>query len=284
MLKFIKNLSGHSGCEISLLSNVNNKIFVRKKSASEEYNLRLKKQFIKQNKYTFEMPKTPKIYGYGMEKNLFFFDMEYVDGITFCEYIGTIKITELIDYIKILFSNLPINQSLKNFDVNKIFRKKISELSNKIKDNHQIIKQAFDFLKFNDWSGVMQSPSHGDLTLENIIISNDNKLYLIDFLDTFFSSWLIDLAKIFQDVETKWAFRNIAPDTNRDLRLLIAKETLCEMVLGLPDGKNILQQIYNILLLNLIRIIPYTHDKNTKIFLYNAIEKTINIIKNGGKK
>ncbi|MBR1544810.1 MAG: phosphotransferase [Alphaproteobacteria bacterium] len=278
MLKFIKKLNGHSGCELSLFSSEDGKIFVRKKSSSFEYNLRLKKQFIKQNKYNLDMAKTPKIYGYGMDDNLFFFDMEYVSGITFSEYINTIKITELIDYIKILFSSLPINCSQKNFNVNKIFEKKIFSLSSNIKSKNQIIKQALDFLEFNDWTNVVQSPSHGDLTLENIMISNDNKLYLIDFLDTFFSSWLIDLAKIFQDIETKWAFRNTPSDTNRDLRLLIAKETLCEMILCLPDGRNILRQIYKILLLNLLRIIPYTTDEKTKNFLYNSIEKTINII------
>ena len=278
MLKFIKNLNGHSGCEISLFKD-ENKFFVRKKSSSKEYNLRLKKQFIKQSKYDLKIAKTPKIYGYGYDKDLFFFDMEYVQSIAFCEYINTIKITELVDYIKMLFKSLPINKSIKNQYVNNIFRQKISNLNKIIFNKNTTIKYIFELLNETDWNEVLQSPSHGDLTLENIMISTDNKLYLIDFLDTFFSSWIIDLAKIFQDLEIKWSFRNIGPDTNRDLRLLIAKETISEMIKSLPDGENILLLIYKILLLNLVRIIPYLKDKKTEIFLYSGIENTINIIK-----
>ena len=278
MLKFIKNLSGHSGCEISLWEIDNCKYFVRKKSALTSYNIRLKKQFLKQKKYNLSIAKTPKIYSCGMENNLFFFDMEYVPCMTFCEYINSIRITELVDFIKILFANLPIDKSCKNLAVNKIFDKKISSLMQSITDKNSTLKQSFELLCFNDWSSVVQSPSHGDLTLENILISTNHKIYLIDFLDTFYSSWMVDLAKIFQDLEVKWSFRNMKPDTNRDLRLLIAKETLSEMILLLPNGKNILIQIYKILLLNLLRIIPYTTDEKTKNFVFTAIENTLNII------
>ncbi len=278
MLKFIKNLSGHSGCEISLWTRENGEYFVRKKSASITYNRRLKKQYIKQNKYNLCIAKTPQIYGCGIEDGLFFFDMEYVPCMTFCEYVNSVKITELVDFIKILFSNLPVEKSNKNPLVNKIFEKKIKSVYNIIDSKNPVLKRAFELLIFNDWGNVVQSPSHGDLTLENILISTNHKIYLIDFLDTFYSSWMVDLAKIFQDLEVKWSFRNMKPDTNRDLRLLIAKETLNEMILSLPNGKNILSQIYKILVLNLLRIIPYTTDEKTEKFLFKAIENTLNII------
>ncbi len=275
MLKFIKNLSGHSGCKIYLFSNEKGKLFIRKKSSSVEYNLRLKKQFIKQKKYNLKIAKTPEIFGCGIEDNLFYFDMEYIPCITFSEYIGYIKIIDLIRYIKLLFLNLPIDESIKNFSANKIFKQKIDKLSTAIRHKNIILKQAFELLENNDWNNVLQSDSHGDLTLENIIISTNNEIYLIDFLDTFFSSWMIDVAKIFQDIETKWAFRNMNKDINRDIRLLIAKETLSEMILSLSNGKIFLLQIYKILLLNLIRIIPYTKDKNTKKFIYNALKNIL---------
>ena len=279
MLKLIKNLSGHSGCKIYLFSDEKGKIFIRKESASVKYNLRLKKQFIKQKKYNLKIAKTPKIFGCGTENNHFFFDMEYVPCMTFSEYINTIKITDLVDYIRMLFLNLPIDKSNKNALTNKIFKQKITKLSDNIKHKNIILNQAFELLNNNDWGNVLQSSSHGDLTLENILISSNNEIYLIDFLDTFFSSWMIDIAKIFQDIETKWAFRNMPYDINRDIRLLIAKEILSEMIISLPNGKNYLLQIYKILILNLLRIIPYTHDKTTKNFIYKAIKNTLKTVK-----
>lgn len=278
MLKFLRDLDGHSGCIISLYQNDNLDIFIRKKSFSFEYNRRLKIQFIKQKKYNINKAKTPYILGCGYENNLFYFDMEYVPSKTFAEYINIIKIPDLIDYIRLLFNSLDIKKSIKDSNVARIFRKKIYELSLQIPNKSLIFTNAFKLLNTTNWEFVSKSNCHGDLTLENILISSDNKLFLIDFLDSFYNSWMIDMAKIFQDIECGWSFRNMKNDTNRELRLLIAKETLTEMILTLNNGVEILSSVYNILLLNLLRIVPYTKDKNTLDFLNNSILKITNII------
>lgn len=50
MMELVKTLSGHSGCNLYLYQD-NNIYFVRKDSGKENYNRRLKKQFIKQRSF-----------------------------------------------------------------------------------------------------------------------------------------------------------------------------------------------------------------------------------------
>lgn len=121
---------------------------------------------------------------------------------------------------------------------------------------------------------MSKSPCHGDLTLENIIVSSTKKLYLIDFLDSFYDSWMIDLAKLLQDLELGWSFRNYEENMTRNLRLLVAKETLFEEINKMDNSEVIIETLYHLLLLNVLRIYPYAKDKKTLSFL----DKSLNTI------
>lgn len=112
MQEFIKNLVGHSGCNLFLYKD-QDRIFLRKDAGSVDYNNRLKKQFIKQKKFNLKNINTPKIYEYGLdEKGVFYFDMEYINGITLSEYMRKIKVKEIVNLINLLFDALPINRKL----------------------------------------------------------------------------------------------------------------------------------------------------------------------------
>ena len=87
------------------------------------------------------------------------------------------------------------------------------------------------------------------------------------------------MAKLFQDLELEWSFRNQPNNTNRSLRLLIAKKTLLSELTKQKDADKLISTVYYVLLLNVLRIYPYANDKDTVIFLNNAIDKVINIIK-----
>lgn len=116
------------------------------------------------------------------------------------------------------------------------------------------IKDAVEILEKYPWDCVLHSECHGDLTLENMIIVKDN-IYLIDFLDSFYDSWQIDYAKILQDIELYWHYRDEKEiNVNLALRLLILKEDLISKILLMDDGEKILDVIYHILLLNILRI------------------------------
>ena len=279
MGNLIKKLNGYSGCKLDLMSN-NDTLYVRKTSNIPQYNMRLKKQLKKQLNFKSEAVKAPKIYDYNYnEDGLFYFDMEFISGKTLAEYTQDILITEIVDFIKCLFKSIYFTSDEENPKAKDIFKKKIRELEIKI-SNKTNLNEAFNILNDFEWSQIYKSPCHGDLTLENIIITYNKQIYLIDFLDSFYNSWMLDIAKLLQDLELKWSFRNIELSATQSLRIEIAKEALIEEILKLENGNNKLFAIYHLLLLNILRIYPYTKDEKTFNFLDKSVKKLVQKINN----
>lgn len=203
------NLNGHSGCKIILIENKGKKPFVRKYSSGVDYNKRLKTQCNKQMKFVSDKIKTPQIYNTGYtEDGIFYFDMEYVQGITLAEYMTMMEVNRVRGMVNDIVNNIVCKINERNEKASKVFLDKLNDLQNKTaKKNNQFALKAIDKLKGYDWSGFTESFCHGDLTLENIIVRN-NQLYLIDFLDSFYNSWLLDIGKLLQDVQTMWSYRS----------------------------------------------------------------------------
>lgn len=122
--------------------------------------------------------------------------MEFLNGITLAEHMNSIKIKEINHLIGLLFKALPIASSKVNPKADRIFHNKIAELRQKIIQTNNLTMVALQKLESYDYSNVPGSYCCGDLTLENIILSDDKQVYLIDFLDSFYNSWMIDVAKL----------------------------------------------------------------------------------------
>ncbi len=287
MPKLIKHLNGHSGCILSLYKD-NDTLYIRKQSPDKKYNLRLKKQCIKQENFisSSNIVSAPKVLNKGYINDLFFFDMEYINAKTLAEYSYNIQINEITHLIRLLIENLHKQNNESNKIVQLIFNKKIEELKNKINKNKNI-KIAFKELENYNWENITKTPCHGDLTLENILITEDKKIYLIDFLDSFYNSYLIDIAKLLQDLELGWSFRYEEENSTRNIRLFAAKNALKRAIMSMANddkrtGGGILNDIYHILLLNMLRIYPYVHDTKTKSFLDKSVIKVLNLIEKRG--
>jgi thiamine kinase-like enzyme len=271
-------LIGHSGCKLEI-EKQDEYLLVIKTSKDSQYNERLERQCKKQINFKNNSLKAPIIFSNGNNNDgLFNFSMEYINGSTLADYFKDIKISSIAGiaekFIKIIPQNYNFDQGAKE-----IFYLKIKELEEKIGvKEDETLKRAFKLLKDYDWKNCATSDCHGDLTLENIIYGDGN-LYLIDFLDSFYDSWMIDLAKIFQDVECFWSYRSLEEiDENLEIRLLILKQIILDKLLSLRDGQVIIKTIYAMLLLNLLRIIPYTKDEKTKKYLMREISKIISKI------
>ena len=180
------NLSGHSGCKIILVENEGKKPFVRKYSSGVDYNERLKTQCDKQMSFLSDKVKAPKIYDTGYtEDGIFYFDMEYVKGITLAKYMTAMEVNRVRGMVNDIVNNIVCKANDKNEMAAKVFSDKLNDLQNKTeKLDSRFALDAINKLKQYDWSRFTTSFCHGDLTLENIIVSN-NQLYLIDFLDSF---------------------------------------------------------------------------------------------------
>lgn len=271
----IKDLGGHSGCKIYLYEN-ENEYFVRKISASKAYNERLGKQCLKQEKFLGNTIKTPKVLNKGYnEEGLFYFDMEYIKGITLAKYITKIDVSEIADIAKIIINNIEF--TLENSCSSDVFYEKLHNLSNSLNTKtNRNLKKAFDYLLSYNWNDFSSSSCHGDLTLENIIVKN-GELYYIDFLDSFYESWLLDIGKLLQDTECMWSFRSKEKiDVNTKLRLSILKRIILSKIQEI-DTKYI-KDSYAALLLDLLRIYPYVKDEGTYSFLNKQVLKVLEIL------
>lgn len=129
----------------------------------------------------------------------------------------------------------------------------------------------------HSWDRFGKTACHGDLTLENIIMK-DNQLYLIDFLDSFYDCWIMDISTLLQDVQTLWSYRYQDEISNNTLiRLIIFRDILIDKVKSIVGSEYI--EVYYALLLKLIRIYPYTKDERTYEFLNKETKAVIEIIK-----
>ena len=275
------NLGGHSGCQIFLIEKDDGRVFVRKISKDKEYNNRLKMQSDKQAAFRGNLVKAPQVYEQGyIENGLFYFDMEYIQGITLAEYIKTMEIGKIKGLVTALIGSIvPKVQVLPTEEerqyTRNTFYKKLSILRRTLPDDNVVVNQALDLLEKHDWSKICHSQCHGDMTLENIIIKNDC-LYFIDFLDSFYDSWFLDVGTLLQDVQVMWSYRfHKEISMNTILRLIVFRDLLLDEIKKIDSSYVI--EIYYSLLQKLIRIYPYTTDELTYKFLN---EKTSLVLQN----
>lgn len=282
----VLNLGGHSGCGIYLMEMDDGSVFVRKTSKNPAYNGRLQAQCAKQRSFLGNRIHAPTVLSEGIdEEGRFYFDMEYIQGVTLAEYVKTMEIGKIKGLVAMLVESLVPRMEGQAADRDRIrdcFRKKLEDLSCNLKDmGNSHVDEALELLNGHDWSNVPPSACHGDLTLENIIVRND-RLYLIDFLDSFYDSWVLDMGTLLQDVQAMWSYRKAkSVSMNTVLRLLVFRDLLLDAVKQIDPGY--LTEIYYALLMKLVRIYPYTTDRLTLTFLDEKLEQVMGCIKTMGE-
>lgn len=278
MEKIVKNMGGHSGCKILLMRN-GDEFFVRKISSSPEYNERLLLQINKQKIFDSKRVRAPKVYAEGtLEDGLVYFDMEYIQGITLAKGIFTCNISQMSDLVERIIDIFDLDSTdnvQKTSD--KVFKEKLGTLKSDLADiNNSNVEAAISYLEKMNWSEIPATRCHGDLTFENIIVKN-NHLYVIDFLDSFYDSWMMDASTLLQDSLMLWSYKDQKEiDTNLLIKLMVFKDIL-EAKLNEISPKYV-WYVHNLLLLKLIRIYPYAKGDYVKEYLNRSIGKMMNIL------
>ncbi|MEZ9068200.1 phosphotransferase [Vibrio atlanticus] len=115
---------------------------------------------------------------------------------------------------------------------------------------------------------------HGDLTLSNFKITEENELALFDFLTCEINSPLQDAAKLIQDFEYGWSFRK------EKASVRLKGEIFCDH--AAPSFIKVLDRLYFyemrvIETLTILRIAPYiqVHDSVTIDWFNNVMQKTM---------
>lgn len=187
--KIIKELNGFSGNKIYLMGKHGN-FFVRKIGAIERNLERM--QALSQD---FPVPKIVKHY-----KDTI--DMEYIHGLDIKSFLKTNHYSSLLLFI-INFIEKISSLSIDK-DYSEIYRKKLDEVefgTNFIFTKDQLFNQLPKILPSSNY--------HGDLTLENIIYTEDKGFFLIDCVTIEYDSYVFDIAKLRQDLELNWFNRNV---------------------------------------------------------------------------
>ena len=284
-------IEGHSGCKLEIL-DYENGYSVKKHSGSISYNERLKQQMFKQQ---FFHKKTSKLNvfltaeiikdGYDDISEIYWFSMRYVSGDNAIEYFSKVDVNKLrqisdsyIDYFKKL-----INESkILNAPTAPILDK-INELKQKFKKNNHLTKNFGEeligyLIKAIPSEKIYIGNCHGDFSLTNQLFTKDS-IFLLDFLDSFLDSPIIDIVKLRQDsklgrifqLDTKLKRYKYA---RADLSIAFLDNIIKEFI----DSDKILSAWYPYLqVLNLARIIPYTKSNKELAFLEKKILKIIKI-------
>lgn len=284
-------VKGHSGCQIDVVPE-DNDIYVYKSTVDPKYLKRLVLQAEKQKQASeveYQHIRVPKIYVVERSEKSVVIKMEYVyskNFIEFFEQAGFEQIEYLVGALKYFIDYEVTKCSITNVPT-KIFIDKIEDISEKSMSNtslnstlggavENIIYSAKEILLKNKEIVIPVGLCHGDLTFSNILF-NGNNYYLIDFLDSFVETPLQDIVKIRQDSKHYWS-QLMYTKKYDSIRLRIILEKIDkEIDTYFSEKYQWYRDYYNIMqLINLLRILPYAHDKNVILYLEKEIKNVLN--------
>lgn len=277
----VKQLEGTSGCLVQLF-RTDRSTFVRKLSRSPSYNARLEEQCRKQHFYVAQAGvRAPLVRTWGYKEGLFYFDMEYIPGRTLAELIPIMKSYDVSPYIDLLFRVLHWTEAGRKSDARQAFGIKLFQLENilssKIFDG-KIPAKVFSMLKSFDWNTINETPCHGDLTMDNMIVAPNGRICMLDFLDVFYNSWMIDVARLLQDMDLHWSFRKVNLTDIAIHNLNAARNLIVEKISSSEGGKDKIKAIYYLLLLNVLSMWAEPHAETEEQWLSASLVKVMEII------
>ena len=239
-MKILKKFKGHSNDDVLLIED--DIIFVRKYGD------------IKRNLERYEslngLINTPKI----LNSNQEYYDMEYIYNLDMKTFLSIHNVNYLVKFITETINKLSQDSVLK--DYTKVYEKKLAEFDFNRYNLPFTPEQLLDKLP----KMIPESQYHGDFTLDNMLYSvKDNNFVMIDPLTTEYKSYIFDIAKLRQDLTCKWFIRN--DNAYYDYKLKIISDSLYKYY---DDS---------LLILMLLRILPYNKTKEDTEFIIDEIVK-----------
>jgi hypothetical protein len=197
-----------------------------------------------------QLPKVLNVYGNS-------YDMEYISNYDMKTYFSLHNMKELISFLKHTIDELSRNTIEKNYTP--IYESKLAAFP----FENYILPFTKDQLIAKLPKNLPSSEYHGDLTLDNVLYRMaDESFVLIDPLTTEYDSYIFDLAKLRQDLECGWFIRNESVYYTPKLKMI--SEAFADVEHFDNDY---------LLILMLLRVLPYTMNYSDKTFIQNEIRK-----------
>lgn len=280
-------IKGHSGCQIDIV-NGGNSLFINKSTNDKKYIPRLYKQAVKQrnaSKIAYQHIRVPEIYEIEHMDEYLNIKMEYIYSKNYVDYFEDAGFDQISYFIKAL--KIFVDSEIKSSKITSVSKNiiidKYNDVCDKIAKNkfisndteiNVILKKSS--IIFNGLDEVINVPvgqCHGDLTFSNILF-NGNNYYLIDFLDSFLESPLLDIVKIRQDSNYGWSQLMYEHEFDT-VRMKIISDKIDEEIDSYYRKYEWYNKYYRIFqLMNLLRVIQYAKKEKIVIFL----KKTLNLI------
>ncbi len=277
-MRNIRRFEGHSGAIVTLRNDGEN-AFVRKQSPSPTRNDRLEAQARKQDAlHRLGIP-CPAVIGYGTDAGQFYFDMEYVAGVSVAHQCAAGAFVNQQSLTGFLFQWLGYFKSTATHNLEaELFHAKLEGIRKAVASNEATKPFAAETeyyvrrLAREDWSGIPTSACHGDLTLENIQIARSGYC-LIDFDVPDLPSYFLDIAKLFQDASGHWCLRHSTNSTGQ-VNAIMALEHLRVLLITMVHelAPSIEPILNNLVILNLLRTLPYCRDPRIAAYVLSRIK------------
>lgn len=283
-------VKGHSGCVIDI-ANEGNNLRIHKWSKDPKYLARLAKQAEKQQeayKDEYQHIRIPQIFNVERDDEHVLINMEYVYSRNFIEFFEAAGFEQIDYFIKALILFLekelkasPVQSVPTSITLDKFYDVESKVNANPLLSSDQEIQRLMalsrkQFEKFAKQPTVdlPMGICHGDLTFSNILF-NGNNYYLIDFLDSFIESPLLDIVKIRQDSAHLWS-QLMYTNPYDKLRLKIVCEKIDKEIDAYGERYQWYKEFYTIYqLLNLLRILQYAKEEKVITYLKEEIGRVL---------
>jgi hypothetical protein len=262
-------LRGHSGAHVMLHANGRSS-FVRKTAAHPGVNARLMAQAEKQHRLFMLALPFPRVLGQSLQDGHARFDMAYLPGRTLADAainaapFDAAMVARTVERMLWLFmpcAGAAIPATL--------FQDKIAAIA---RMDDPAVRACATRLMACDWSGIPESPCHGDLTLENILLTAGKTVAFIDCDEAWVSSWWLDFGKLFQDIDGHWCLRELyAPEapTVRRVNAIQKLAPLGQVFRSLAEACDpaLPARLPQLAALSLLRAAPYAREAQTRAFI-----------------
>ncbi|MBN2350338.1 MAG: phosphotransferase [Bacteroidales bacterium] len=282
----VLKLQGRSGCTLEIIDGSQG-IVLRKYAGTVSYNLRLENQIKKQINFFNNLPlseyfNAPAVFQYskGSDRQLAWFDMEYIYGEKYNEYFEKCTVQQLNRNLEIFleYFSRSLDLSVPKKTDPEVFLQKTKQIREAVSEDilkDPVFSTTLTYLEQNVPDGYLpRNPCHGDFTFSNMIFSNNN-IYLLDFLDSFIDSPLIDLVKLRQDTKFYWTlFIDKTIQNHQATKIIQILNYFDRQIQQYFMNNSYIQGWYDYLeKLNLIRILPYLKTKNEIMFVMDCLKR-----------
>ncbi len=276
-------VNGHSGCTIEVMNRGNHLCLV-KSTSDVKYINRLIEQAEKQKKYAghrYKAVKIPEILNIVQTPDQCHVEMEYIYSKNFVDFLETSNIHQIDTFISSVchFVDAMISRSEMKKVPAEVVICKFEDVVRKIQSNSYcrqaggidaVLERSAKIIRSCPDLYIPVGACHGDLTLSNVLF-NGYVYYLIDFLDSFIESPLMDVVKLRQDTAYHWSVLMYNGDF-ATARMNLIMDRMDDRIREHFASYLWYKEFYGIFqLMNFLRILQYAHEERIVVYLRNSL-------------